>query len=101
MRKYNIKVFSLAENDLDEIVDYLATLSEQAALRNYDLIMGKIGSLATMPKRCPMAKDTQLRLRGYRTMMVNNYIVFYIINGNTVEIRRILYSHRQYEALLH
>ena len=100
MKKYDIKIFSLAENDLDEIVDYLVTLSEQAALRYYDMIMEKIGSLTTMPKRYPMAKDTQLQLRGYRTMVINNYIVFYIINGNTVEIRRILYARRQYEALL-
>ena len=100
MKEYNIKIFSEAENDLSEIVDYLATLSEQAALKYYDLIIEKIGTLKTMPERRPLVKDTRLRLRGYRTLPVKNYIVFYIINGKTVEIHRILYARRQYEALL-
>jgi hypothetical protein len=53
-----------------------------------------------MPERCPLAKDTQLRMRGYRTLLVKNYIVFYVINGKTVEVRRILFARRQYEELL-
>jgi hypothetical protein len=50
-----------------------------------------------MPERCPLAKDIQLRLRGYRTLLINNYIVFFVISGKTVEIRRILYARLQYE----
>ena len=100
MRAYNVKIFSEAENDLDEIVDYLATLSEQAALKYYELIIEKIGTLATMPERCPPSRNTQLRLRGYRTLLVKNYIVFYVVKDKTVEIRRILYARSQYETLL-
>ena len=100
MKEYSIRIFSEAENDLDEIVDYLATLSEQAALKYYGLIIEKIRTLTTMPERCLLAKDAQLRLRGFRTLVIKNYIVFYIIKGDTVEIRRILYARRQYETLL-
>jgi phosphoserine aminotransferase len=32
--------------------------------------------------------------------IVDNYMVFFIIAGNTVQIRRILYSGRKYEWLL-
>jgi addiction module RelE/StbE family toxin len=100
MKKYSIKIFSEAASDFDEIVDYLATLSEQAALKYYDLIVDEISTLATMPERYSLVKDTQLRLRGYRKLLIKNYIVFYVINGNDVEIRRILYAKRQYENLL-
>ena len=100
MKEYDIKIFSEAENDLDEIVDYLATLSEQAALKYYDLIIKKIGTLMTMPERCSLVKDVQLRLRGYRMLLAENYIVFFVINDKIVEIRRILYAKRQYEKLL-
>ena len=100
MKKYDIKIFPQAENDLDEIADYLAAFSEQAALKYYDLIVEKIGALAEMPERCPLMKDTQLRLRGYRMLIARNYIVYYVVNGNTVEIRRILYARRQYEGML-
>lgn len=100
MEQYNVKIFPTAQNDLQDIVDYINTLSPDAAIRYYDLIIEKMATLTTMPERCPPAKDTQLRLRGYRTLLVKNYIVFYVINGRTVEIRRILFARRQYEWLL-
>ncbi|MCL2829071.1 MAG: type II toxin-antitoxin system RelE/ParE family toxin [Oscillospiraceae bacterium] len=100
MEQYKVKIFPTAQNDLKNIVDYLNTLSPLAALRYYDLIVEKVGTLQSMPERCALARDTQLRLRGYRLLHIENYIVFYIINGNTVEIRRILYAKRQYEELL-
>ncbi|MCL2164111.1 MAG: type II toxin-antitoxin system RelE/ParE family toxin [Oscillospiraceae bacterium] len=99
MEQYNVKVFPKAQNDLQDIVDYLNTLSHDAAIRYFDLIIEKVGTLTTMPERCPLVKDTQLRLRGYRTLLVKNYIVFYVINGKTVEIRRILYARRQYQEM--
>ncbi len=100
MKRYSVRIFSEAENDLNEIVDYLSTLSEQAALKYFDLIISKIETLAVMPERCPFIKDTQLRLRGYRFLRINNYLVFFIVKQNVVEIRRILYAKRQYEGLL-
>ncbi len=100
MGKYKIEIFPSAQKDIREIVDYINTLLPQAAIKYYDLLVERIGSIADIPERCPLAKDTQLRLRGYRTLHVKNYIVFYVVKGNVVEIRRILYSRRQYENLL-
>ena len=100
MEQYNVLIFPSAQSDLRDIVDYLNTLSSDAAIQYYDLIIEKIKTLTTMPERCPLAKDTRLRLRGYRTLIVNNYIVFYVINKKTVEILRILYARRQYKDLL-
>lgn len=100
MEKYNIKIFPLAKQDLLDIIDYLNTLSLQAAIRQYDSIIEKIGSLTDMPNRCPMIKLPQLRQRGYRVLIVDNYSVFFIVNGNTVEVRRILYGRRKYEWFL-
>ncbi len=100
MEKFKIKIFPSAQKDLLEIVDYINTLSPQAAIRYYDLIVEKIESIAKIPERCPLAKDVQLKLRGYRTLYVENYVVFYVVKGAVVEIRRILYARRQYVDLL-
>ena len=100
MEEYNIKIFPSAQSDLKSIIDYLNTLSPEAALRYYDLIVEKIATLQTLPERCVLARDIQLRLRGYRLLYVENYIIFFVVNGDTVEIRRILYAKRQYEELL-
>ena len=100
MEKYKLKIYPLAQDDLLEVVDYLNTLSSDAAIKYYDLLVEQIAGLAELPERCPLVKDAHLRLRGYRTLLVKNYIVFYVVNGNLVEIRRILYNRRQYEGLL-
>ncbi|MBS3975924.1 MAG: type II toxin-antitoxin system RelE/ParE family toxin [Syntrophomonadaceae bacterium] len=100
MGQYRVKILTKAQEDLDEIVDYLNTLSPEAAFRYYDLLVEKINSLSDMPKRCPLARDTQLRLRGYHYLVVENYLVFFVIIGDVVQIRRILFGRRQYESLL-
>lgn len=97
---YNVKVYETAKADLRDIVEYLNTLSPQSAIKYYDLLVEKIKSLEDMPERCQLVKDTQLRLRGYRALYVDNYIVFYVINSDVVQIRRILYAKRQYEWML-
>ena len=100
MERPEVKIFPAAQDDLREIVEYLNTLSPDAAVRYFDLIVEKVGSLAIMPERCPLAKDVQLRLRGYRTLVIEKYIVFCVVKNGVVEIRRILYAKRQYEGLL-
>ncbi|MDD3919941.1 MAG: type II toxin-antitoxin system RelE/ParE family toxin [Eubacteriales bacterium] len=100
MEKYNVVIFPAAQRDMLDIVEYINTLSSDAAIKYYDLLVEEIKSLSKLPKRCPLAKDTQLKLRGYRVLLVKNYIVFYVVTDKTVEVRRILYNKRQYEALL-
>jgi toxin ParE1/3/4 len=100
MGRYKVRILPAAQEDMAEIVDYLNTLSPQSALRYYDMLVEKIESLSNMPERCAMARDAQLHLRGYRFMVVGNYLVFFLIVGETVQVRRILYGRRQYESLL-
>lgn len=54
MDRYRIKIYPAAKRDLAGIVDYLNTLSEDAAIRYFDRIIEEIGSLATIPERRPI-----------------------------------------------
>jgi len=99
MEEYSVKVSPAAQNDFLDIVEHLDTLTPEAAAQYFELFMEKTGMLTKTPESCPLARDTQLRLRGYRMLSIENYIVFYVINGKTVELRRILYARRQYERL--
>jgi addiction module RelE/StbE family toxin len=96
MGKYKIKIYPAAQMDLNDIVSYLNTLSPQAAIKYYDLLVEKIGSLADMPQRCPFVRDVALKAKGYRFLIVENYLVFFVIKDDTVQIRRILYNKREY-----
>ena len=100
MESYRVRIYPAAKRDLLEIIDYLNTLSQDAALRYYDLLTEQIASLAHMPERCPKPKDLALAAKGYRYLIVKDYLVFYIISGDTVQIRRILYGRRDYRSLL-
>ena len=100
MERYKVKIYPSAQQDLRDIVDYLNTLSPSAALRYYDKLTEEIASLSTMPERCPRPRDLALAAKGYRYLIVENYLIFYVVSGGTVQIRRILYSRRDYRALL-
>lgn len=100
MERYKVRILPAAQEDMAEIVEYLNTLSPQAALRYYDLLVERIESLSDMPERCPKTRDAQLLLRGFHYLVVENYLVFFIITGDIVQVHRILYGRRQYENLL-
>jgi len=99
MEDYNVRISPAAQNDFHDLVEHLESLSPSTAVEYYELFMEKVGLLVKTPESCPLARDTQLRLRGYRMLSIDNYIVFYVINGRIVELRRILYARRQYERL--
>ena len=100
METYKIRIFPTAKQDLEEVIGYLNTLSPDAASKYYDLLVEEISSLSKMPERCPKPKDLALAVKGYRYLIVKNYLVFYVIIGDTVQIRRILYARRDYRVLL-
>jgi len=99
MDDYKVKISPAAQNDFLDIVEHLNTLSPEAAEQYFELFMEKMEMLAKTPESCPLARDTQLRLRGYRMLAIENYIIFYVVNARTVEMRRILYARKQYERL--
>lgn len=100
MGLYKVRLYPAAEQDLLDIIDHLNTLSHDVALRYYDRLVEEIASLDHMPERCPRPKDMALAAKGYRCLTVGNYLVFYVVSGEYVQIRRILYGRRDYRALL-
>ncbi len=100
MEQYDVRIFPTAQQDLLDVIDYLNTLSKDAALRYYDRLVSEIASLSTMPERCPRPRDLALAAKGYRYLVVGNYLVFYVVVGSVVQIRRILYARRDYKQLL-
>ena len=86
MEQYDVRIFPTAQQDLMDVIDYLNTLSKEAALNFYDRLVSEIASLSTMPERCPRPRDLALAAKGYRYLIVKNYLVFYVIVGDTVQI---------------
>lgn len=48
----------------------------------------------------PVYPSTRNRPEPYYRFRVGNYLVFYVVDGDTVEVRRLLYRARNIESLL-
>jgi plasmid stabilization system protein ParE len=55
-----------------------------------------------MPKKFALVLDDELAKRGYRSVSVKNYIIFYTINEKTetVNIISVMYNRREWTNLL-
>lgn len=104
MNKYSIEITEPAENDLIGIRDYISNelLEPSIAKKIVSRIGNAILELEGMPQRHGLVADGRLALQGVRRIIVDNYIVFYIISeeDKTVTVIRILYSRRNWQSLI-
>ena len=99
MDKYDVLMSPVAQSDLLCMFEYLATLVPEEAASYYERFMKECEILRTAPKSCPLARDPQLCLRGYRILTTDDYLFFFVICGSNVEILRILHAKRRYDRL--
>jgi toxin ParE1/3/4 len=103
-RKYSIKVTPKANEDLDDIYDYISReLFNQVAAENLmDKIENCIMRLGSFPFSCSIVKDELCKQKGYRKLIINNYIAFYIVNEEEkqVIIMRVLYGKQNYQDFI-
>lgn len=104
MAYYRVFMTKSANDDLRAILSYIRDeLKEPAtALKLVEKIKDSIMSLATFPFRHNLVADEQLAAQGFRKIIIDNYIVFYIISETkqTVTVVRILYGKRDRLHLL-
>jgi toxin ParE1/3/4 len=100
VEKYKVLIFPTGKRGLQEIIDYINEQASFDDFKLYDDITVQVASLAELPFRHPLIKNPILRLKGYRVLVVHSYLVFYVVVGDVVQIRRILHGKRQYDFLL-
>jgi len=103
-KKYKLRYLKLAQTDLLDIVSYISgqLYAPQAATELVDKLDKTISRLEQFPfSGHPYTNKHKLE-DGYRVLVVENYLVFYIVydSDGIVEIRRIIYVKRNYEKLL-
>ncbi len=102
MGKYKLRYPELAQSDLVDIISYISNQlsAPQAAANLVDKLDRAISRLEQFPfSGHPYIKNQKLQDE-YRMLIVENYLVFYVVYDNVVEIRRIIYGRRNYENLL-
>ena len=99
-KKYKLIYLPIAYNDLDVIVEYILEDNPTAALETVERIQEAIEKLKTFPNIGSIPKDFRLEQLGNRMLIVDDYLVFYVIDEDVVRIRRILHGSRNYSYLL-
>lgn len=101
---YRLKFTPKAEEDLDEVYNYIDTklFAETAAESLMDKIENAFMRLEEYPFFCSFVFDEPLKSRGYRKLIIDNYIAFYLVNESEkqVLIMRVLYGASDYKTFL-
>lgn len=99
-KKYSIRYLSTAENDIEDIFDYIYQDNPSAAQCLLEKFDKTIFKLASHPYLGIIPNDIRLKRLGYRMLIIDNYLVFYVIKKTTIQIRRIVHGARQYRFLV-
>ena len=83
-------VLKKAEDDLDEIIDYIASDNPKAALKLYETFLKQFEYLSLFPEVGRLRKEFSPIVR---SLPVGNYIIFFR-ESSPVEIIRVLHGAR-------
>ncbi len=101
-KSYELRFLPLFAEDLNEIVDYITyrLKNPPAAERLIDAVEKAVFDrlpFAEAFEPYPSKKD---RKYPYYRIQVKNFTVFYVVIGNVMEVRRILYGKRNMAKLI-
>ena len=94
--KYQLRYLPKYEDDLNEIIDYIVLdlKNPVSANRLVDKIELAIFERLYFPLSFEPYQSVKKRKHPYYRIYVDNFTIFYIVIGDIMEVRRILYSRR-------
>ncbi len=95
-KRYELRVLPMFEEDLNEIVDYICLeLQNPIAAENMvDAVEKAIYERLSCAEAFEPYHSAKERRYPYYRISVKNYTIYYVVIGNIMEVRRILYSRR-------
>ena len=94
--RYTVRFLGIAEDDLAEIVTYIAADRPSAAGLLAAHIEKSLQHLSRNPRLGGVPDETELARLGYRYLVIENYLLFYILEGRSIQVHRILHGARDY-----
>ena len=91
-----------AENDLDEILNYISNklCNFQAANDLFNIIFKTIDNIIASPLSYPLLENEYVRNRNTRKAIIDNYNLYYVIESNIIVVLRIIYNKRDLSELI-
>ncbi len=97
--QYEIRLLRLAEEDLTDIISYVVADRPNMAEKLLSRFNVKLATLASNPRVGHLPTEASLKRLGYRYLVLDNYLIFYVIDGHTVYAHRIIHGARDYKNL--
>jgi plasmid stabilization system protein ParE len=97
--KYSIRYLPIAADDLMAIFDWIAAGSPARAISFTDKLDKRISNLAAHSSLGRIPKHEKLRAFGYRVLVVESYLVFYVARGHIIEIHRVVHGSRHLDEI--
>ena len=98
--KYSLRYLPIAQDDLISIFDWIAQDSPNRALLFVEKLDKLIGLLEKQPLLGREPRHPKLKEYGYRTLIIDSYLIFYLLRKKTIEIHRIIHASRNLDDLL-
>ena len=98
--EYTLRYLPVAQDDLRSILDFIAQFNPSRSTSFIEELNTKIGLLEEQPLLGRTPRNPILRELGYRVLILDAYLVFYVIRGNTIEIHRVVHGSRNLDHLI-
>lgn len=97
---YEVRITKSAQNDIEEIWQYIALDNIKIATEFIDKIERAIFSLESFPKRNPLIPEYEILKIDYRQLVYKNYRIIYRISEKVVYVLRILHGYRLFDLAM-
>ena len=98
--KYILRYLPVAVDDLISIFDWIASDNPDNASAFTEKLDQRIGSLKTHPFLGRIPREDDLKNSGYRILVIESYLVFYVVRAKTIEIHRVVQGSRNLDNIL-
>lgn len=98
--KYTPRLLGIAEQDLAEIITYIAADNLKAAEDLLAKFEKALHNLGEHPHIGRIPDDAELLRLKYRYLIVDNYQVYYVVERRNIIVHRIIHGARDYRGFI-
>jgi toxin ParE1/3/4 len=92
--KFRVRITRAAERDIEEIWNFIADDSAEAAGRFIRRLVEQIETLEKFPERCPLIPENEMLGSRYRHLLFGSYRTVFRLARNTVYVIRVIHAAR-------
>lgn len=97
---FKIFITEGAKQDMCEIFLHIAKESFDIANKVGEDIIHAVDQLELFPNSGLLPKNEELVKKGYRMLAVHNYLIFYVVLDDAIEVRYVMHGGRDYGVLI-